>query len=285
MSPIGRIFIVLNLVLAVAFLGWASSALANSQEWKTKFQALETTHTETVATLEGERDSEIQLKVAATNDRDNLQTQLSNADSSNTQLKADKADLQERLNGLQASLDKISTEMQDYDNRNQELADDISRLTNERVAAIEGKATFQRERDNLENEKNQLERDLKVANDTIAAQERTGENFKQEISDLNTLIATAQEIYQIDFRTLMAQPHISGAVLMVSSEVAPGLVSINRGTADSVKRGYSFEIYSGGQYKGRVRVINVQENQCTAIVEKTYDGRAMEQGDSASTHI
>ncbi len=31
MSPIGRIFIVLNLVLAVVFLGWASSNLVNSQ--------------------------------------------------------------------------------------------------------------------------------------------------------------------------------------------------------------------------------------------------------------
>ena len=36
MSPIGRIFIVLNLLLSAAFLGWASNALGTSQDWKTQ---------------------------------------------------------------------------------------------------------------------------------------------------------------------------------------------------------------------------------------------------------
>ena len=36
MSSIGRIFVILNLILAAAFLGWASTMLSQGSEWKQK---------------------------------------------------------------------------------------------------------------------------------------------------------------------------------------------------------------------------------------------------------
>ena len=56
MSPIGRIFIVLNLVLAVVFLGWASSNLVNSQNWKADHEAEVVAHAATKADLDGQID-------------------------------------------------------------------------------------------------------------------------------------------------------------------------------------------------------------------------------------
>ena len=64
MSPIGRIFIVLNLILAALFLGWASLNLATSHEYKGKYEA-EVTAKEAaaaefedqIATLRGELDT------------------------------------------------------------------------------------------------------------------------------------------------------------------------------------------------------------------------------------
>ena len=38
MSPIGRIFIVLNLILSAAFLGWAANALATTEDYKQQLQ-------------------------------------------------------------------------------------------------------------------------------------------------------------------------------------------------------------------------------------------------------
>ena len=37
--------------------------------------------------------------------------------------------------------------------------------------------------------------------------------------------------------------------------------------------------------QGRVRVETVQGDMCTAVILKTYEGRTIEQGDNAATHI
>ena len=84
---------------------------------------------------------------------------------------------------------------------------------------------------------------------------------------------------------LVNQPQIDGAVMMVSHEIQPGLVSINRGEDAGVKRGFTFDIFSNGLYKGRVRVEDVQQDSCTAVIMRTYEDRIIEQGDTATTHI
>ena len=55
MSPIGRIFTVLNLILAAAFLGWASNTLATSKQFKDKYETEKTAHDAT----RQEKDEEI----------------------------------------------------------------------------------------------------------------------------------------------------------------------------------------------------------------------------------
>ena len=54
MSPIARVFSVLNLILAVFFLAWASNSLATSQAFKQKFDGEAVMHQETEDTLQGQ---------------------------------------------------------------------------------------------------------------------------------------------------------------------------------------------------------------------------------------
>ncbi len=78
---------------------------------------------------------------------------------------------------------------------------------------------------------------------------------------------------------------IDGSVLSLQHILSLDLVRIDRGSRHGVMRGFIFELYRGDQYKGRVRVENVQEDRCTAIVLKSYEGRTIQPGDSASTRI
>jgi len=80
-------------------------------------------------------------------------------------------------------------------------------------------------------------------------------------------------------------PLIQGAVLQVVGDMEPGLVAINKGTADGVKRGYTFEIFNGRTYKGMVRVESVRENMCTAVIIRNVAGTTINQGDGAATRI
>ena len=55
MSTIGKVFVVLNLLLAGLFLGYASTALATTSEWKSKYEAEQAAHQKTAS----EKDDEI----------------------------------------------------------------------------------------------------------------------------------------------------------------------------------------------------------------------------------
>ena len=285
MSPIGRIFIVLNLVLAVAFLGWASSALAAGQDFKAQLKAEKAAHEATKAELGKEIEGLTLRSETAEGDLSRTSGELSNLKAVEEQLRTDLKETQLALAELQANFDHMEATLQGYEETNSSLNQDKDELTQKFVDARDEANQLRKERDDLQLAKNDLERDLKVARDKMAELERVAQGLRNEIQDRDTLIATAEATFGTKLGELMSMPNISGAVLMVSNELAPGLVSINRGKADNVQRGYTFEIYSGGQYKGRVRVVDVQENQCFAVIEKTYEGREITQGDSAATHI
>ena len=53
---------------------------------------------------------------------------------------------------------------------------------------------------------------------------------------------------------------IEASVLAARFDLEPGLVMLNVGSSDAVKRGYAFHIYGDGQYKGQVKAESVQES-------------------------
>ena len=285
MSPIGRIFIVLNLVLAVAFLGWASSALASSQDFKAQLADEEAAHSATEERLTSDINTQTVRAEKAENDLNRTTGELNNTGATLLQLRDQHSATEDSFSDLKANYDGLEELMKGYDERNGELSTQKDELNQALVDAMGSNNELTNERDDLQGAKNDLERDMKVANDTIASLEKVAEGLRNDVQDRDTVISTAEAVFGAKMGDLMNMPHISGAVLMVSSEMAPGLVSINRGSADNVQRGFTFDIYSGGQYKGRVRVVNVQSNQCFAVIEKTYEGRTISQGDSAATHI
>ena len=119
----------------------------------------------------------------------------------------------------------------------------------------------------------------------VASLERTRADLNDEVSKLEADISSLVEATGMSLGSITSLPLIDGAVVSVRSDPAPGLIAINKGKAHGVERGFTFEIYGGGQYKGQVRVDNVQDNMCTAVVLRTVDGRSISTGDSASTQI
>ena len=285
MSPIGRIFIVINLVLAVAFLGWASAALSKSANFKAELDEAKAAHVVALAAVKADYDSAIQQKDTAEKGKQAADLEVNNLQGQNLTLAATNDAQKTSITNMEARLEGMGTDLKEFDDRNEDLAKLVASKSSELETANDEINTLTRDRDDLQTDKDGLERDLVNANNMIAALERDVQQKVAEISKKDTLIATAEEVFGADFATLLAMPHINAAVQLVSNEVEPGLVSLSVGKAHGVQRGFTFEIFNGGQYKGRVRVINVQEDQCSAVVEKLYEGRAIAQGDSAATHI
>jgi hypothetical protein len=60
---------------------------------------------------------------------------------------------------------------------------------------------------------------------------------------------------------------------------------LNVGALDGVEMGYTFIIYRGARYKGKVRVIRVLPKSCMAVEKVVVDGNVFEVGDSAATKL
>ena len=66
---------------------------------------------------------------------------------------------------------------------------------------------------------------------------------------------------------------------------AMNLVTLSVGKDDGVKRGFTFDVFRGSQYKGRVTVQEVDSKLCVAKYKKNLIKRDIQKGDSARTNM
>ena len=286
MSPIGRIFIVLNLVLAAAFLGWASSALSLSQEWKTKHDTVASAKDQ----LERDKDTEIsalRVDLNATREAlDQAEEARDLAEANATQLRSDLEVARRESDQQGASLAQIAATLDDVRATIAQVSEARDRAETERREAVEARDAAQDEAQAAELAKRDAEESLSGAETRIADLEVDLQAERDRASHLDTIIAMARaKGWPID--DLSAQPDIEATVVEAryDDSVAPGLVALNVGTAQGVQKGMTFEIFRGQTYKGRVRVETVDANRCAALIVVPIEGVQMAAGDSAATNL
>lgn len=279
MSPIGRIFVVLNLILSAAFFGWAYNALSTTDNYKKQLDEAKTAHAAELA----KKDEEISKLTVDLNGATEQQRQFHSERDQKTAeadgLRRELDELKSRHDGLQASLKKIEATLGDYNNT-------IAQLGQQKDAAVEKAHEAQRERDSAVAEKDAAElasRDAqeaqKNAETRIADLERERGDLMEKISDLDTRMAKLVEMTGAEVP--FAAPKIEGYVLEVNRDLK--LVVINKGAKDQVKPGYTFSIYRGSQYKGQVRINSVQDGLASGIIEA--EKSPITKGDSAATTL
>ena len=280
MSAIGRIFVIFNLVLAAAFVGWAATSLAKGSEWMQRYNDEQQAHADTRAELQAqiddtrnnlnaERDQKDRFREerdAAQAERDRLSKDLDEARRGNDQLRGDITQIQETLAGYNQT---------------------IAALEAAKDAAVSEARDLERQRDAAQDESQQALTAQRDAEDALAAAqaqvadlERSLTSAKEEASHLEALVAQAQA--QGIELGVAAKP-INGRVLQVNYELKPGLVALNVGAEAGVTRGMKFQIYSGATWKGQVRVENVQPGMSSALILDMKQGQTISQGDSAAT--
>lgn len=283
MSAIGRIFIVLNLILAAAFLGWASNALDTAQDYKQKYTDAVSEHATTLADKEGEISG---YTVQVNTLRDDQRKFIGERDSLKSERDSLKGQLDEakRTSGqMQAQLAEIAATLGDY-------RDSIAQLTSDKDRAIERAHEAENERNDARQAAQEAElarRDAEEAQSEMSVRvadlEEQNGSLNRELSGAKAQIDAWVVKYNIAPDDMGAVPQIEAAVLEFRGDLSPGLVMLNVGESDGVKRGFKFHIYRGGQYKGQVRVEGVEGDYCSAIVLGTTDGRTIQQGDRATT--
>lgn len=285
MSPIGKVFTILNLVLAGLFLGWAVHAASSGQELKAKYETEVAAHTATRNALGTEKSTLLASKQELEAQKARLMTERDEAVAKAQRHEEDLNKEAARNGQLSASVTKIETTLEGLVASKDKMAADMLRATQAQSEAEKAQAAAQAAQREAESQLGELQQKLSSAEATIADLERTRESLKKDMAKVQNQLETVVSQTGFSLANVAAMPLVEGRVISVVKDPAPGMVAINKGKSSNVAPGFTFEIYDGQTYKGQVRVDYVQENTCSAVIVRQAPGQTIRQGDSAATRL
>jgi myosin heavy subunit len=285
MSPIARILIILNLVLAAAFVGWAANALSANADFKSKYDTEVKAHTTAKTTLDAELSKvRSELRVA----QESSNTFMQARDAAVADKDRTKADLDQEISRnakFEADLNKIAATLSEIEASKAKLQADKDRAVESRTEAEKAAATAGAAQRTAEEKLGEVESQLAAASNQVADLEMAKTSLEKEKASVETQLASLIDLTGVKVGDIAAMPKIDARVLDVNTSIKPGLVSINVGEAAGVKRGYTFEIFDGKAYKGQVRIEFVHPNLSSGVIVRQVKDQAIRQGDGASTRL
>jgi len=263
MSSIGKIFVVVNLVLSLLLLGSLGALLNASKSTKDDVTALEQQLSAKDAEMTQSESDFNARKRTLDNDKQLLENQ-------NNDLKVER-------DNAQRNADREAT-------NNQQLRDDLSKLTanyellQQDLSAKEGRnRDLQASNDDLRNQAQEAQDEARQAELARRDLEEQIGGYESQIAQLNDELTSSMDKGRQMARLLdaakasgfnptsiLAMPAIDAVVAQVDDEYS--FVILDKGAADSVEKGFTFDIYRGGDYLGQVRVDQVHDNYSTARI-------------------
>ena len=251
MSPIGQVFIVLNLIGAGVFLGFSGSYLQKQQNFKTLYEQRVSDSDAKIKTLEAQIDDLGKERNKFESAKSSAEAQLGEAKNENAKLIDDNKRLLEEnraqgisLSSLQSDVAKIGQEIKTVNER----ADAAAAAS---IAHLQEKNTAVNERVEAIRAKDQLLEVKKALEASIAKLTDDNKNLDRERSELGLLVKVAQDM---GFIREMAAPDLTGEVTNVSDRLCTIAIRGNDGKvdiADQIQKGkWGFAIYDASGYKG-----------------------------------
>ncbi|MEE2883915.1 MAG: hypothetical protein VYD70_09370 [Planctomycetota bacterium] len=282
MSGLAKFFVVINLVLALFFLGVSATLFQSQKNWKGAAESSKEEADNTLAKAEKmKEDLQGKIDVRQKNidslkmETEQLGTQVTQLHNSNGDLRKEGARLATRIDDMESRIAQKDEHIQDKDSNIGRLEDEISRLTTEIDAAGSAKKSAERLRNRALLDKEQLSQQNEALNKEITALREDFDNQKLLISRI-----VDSGIRLPDIGVITAPP-IDGMVVGVQE----GVVVLSVGKDDNVQIGYEFTIYDGNRFIGKVQVTKVLDDMsgCTILFEE--DGNRISEGHKASTRL
>jgi len=282
MSPLARVFVVVNLILAIAFFGTSATLFATRQNWREMAEKYKKKAEDDLAASK-KRWEDVGARIVKINeDRLKAQTNLNST-------VAEKVKVESKLNETEAKVKTLDTRidnevkektaltgrLQDLEKKNAELNSLVDAKTKE---SDEAKA-------NMEKYKAEYTR-IRIDLDRVNEQKKGSEI---ELATVKSKLETAE--LQLDWvkknnPTLSLDgiaPPIDAIVQAVEGDKK--LVVLSVGKDQKVKEGFEFTVYRGDRFVGKVKVIKVWDDLAGARILYTSENEAVQVGDKAATQI
>ena len=286
MSPIGRVFIVLNLFLAGGFAVMAGQLLNKQANYKQMLADAKEQHAEEVDLLD--------IKVADLKAKEGnfdtakaeLSGQLDSERNKNANLQDDIKRLSELTSSQAADLKK-AVSLQDAANTNAQAA--FAQAKEAYDASIKAQGVRDdavRAKDAAVAENRNFRNDIAALNETISRKDQEILGLRRDNSEKDLLIAAAKVR---GFSEAMAAPSLSGTVTNASGRLCTISISANPGNVDIQdqinRRPFSFAIFDDSGYKAEAVATSYVEsaNAVMCTIRVRNGGASIRTGDKAST--
>lgn len=278
MSTVAKVLVVLNLVLAFAFLGSAASYLGHQDHWKTKHDTATAklqedlnVKNEQITNLESETSrlgndltSANQAKDAAVQRADRSDAELETLKTNYGLLASDNTKLTSAYARFGATIDALKSQNEKLQEQLIALNQDIVRLRQERDAASDNSHALQ----------------LQLDNETA-----TRKGYEQQIANTEESLKRAN--FELRYYKDMypggiggpAQPAHQGQILAADNDANVYVISL--GAEDGVKVGFQYVVSRGSEYIGTIQINDVQNKKAAGFALKGMRKSDIQRGDAA----
>jgi len=284
MSTIGKFFVVLNLALAALFVGVSASLIADSDSYRMQLDtvvtakaALQTESDDTINTLSSDL-------VQAQGEAQRLQSDKSNLSAEKTALTENLESERQQNADLRESLQSIEGKLGDLQGTNGQLASDLDGVRRQYETVREERDAALDARDAANSTANSATNNANLAEGRSTDLTLQLARSTERAAVAEAKLATVVSLYKVDLASIGAQPQMEGSVLSVDVVDNVTYVVINLGKRDSVQPGYTYDVYNGSTYKGKIYIHNVNESKSAATVELGGNA-AVSAGDRVVTRL
>jgi hypothetical protein len=261
MSTIAKVFVVLNLVLAVAFLGAAATFLGYVDSYRGKFTVEETAHAQTRVTKDREINS---LKA----DIEKLQGDVARAQEERTTAVDREGVTARTYNELKAAYDSTAASLATAQNAlrtstefNRHLSELKDQFQKNAQASLEAANAANDEKSLAVKSMNQAQLDLQGANERIR-------ELEQKLAACEDSLARAEFAAAARVRggggTGPGEPQPAQTAKVMAADAGSNIVVISLGSEDGVKVGYRYVVSRGASYVGTIEVTSTEGKQSAA---------------------
>lgn len=282
MSMFAKIMVVVNFILAVAFLAAAGTLLGAAEDYKKKWEGA-------VAEAKTNLDAkESQLKAAdsakeanqkkfddADKARIAAESQLKIVQDSNQQLK--EAHAQQR-----SALDKIAASQTDMQTRLTSLNSDNDKLRGDLATSEAGRKESDAKNKALNDDIARLTQDKDTAEKGLAAAAADNKRMGEQLDTAMTTLAR----YKAEKGPLaggLTMENVRGVVQAVDNKNDIYVISV--GSKDKVQVGYEFTVFRGSEYVSTIVIDAVFPNYASGMTKAGTKKRDVQAGDECATRL
>ena len=276
MSTVAKVFVVLNLLLAVAFLGAAATHLGYDDSYRKKLTDVTVAKDAEIKRVQGLLDEANKDKVELTK---KVNEQTSRADVANTRGESFKTAYDQVVqdhNKLSASYSALSDAQNTAQKTIQNYAALVTSLQNERNSTLAALTAAQDAE--VQARKNQATTELNLEQATAQLQD-TSAKLTQTTSDLeSTRTKLESAIKTGGSATLITdQPAQTGKILQADN--AHNIFVISLGSEDGVRVGFKYTVARGNHYVAEIVIDRVEAKMASGSAARGMSTGEIQPGD------